>query len=347
MKNRKDGSTSTEIKQRKDRSTSADMKKKRKDRSSRSNKDVTKKDDMPRLALAAGNFEEIVAKKDDMPPLAMAPGNSEEIVEVKPDMPPLALAAGRYEETVAPDVSADISKTSGSSKKHKKKRTPKVTPDGKSTIDEKKKKSSVQKKHSTRSHGKRSSKNNADGNHYQHSPGRPSDESPGAVLVEGRGSIQTTCNIAELDNEILALIVATPLDDNDEEANLGENILENKIQEELELEIMKQQNKAVVAEPVDSTKASMDGATTNASGTEQADKKLFGLKRKIWCDIIVVVALLIVGVVAGVVVSSNKHGETSWIDSLAETFVLHCHSNIALTSLLQQMMRQRKRKHKN
>lgn len=111
----------------------------------------------------------------------------------------------------------------------------------------------------------------------------------------------------ELDNyrqgETPALIVATPLINDDEEANIGSgqtnkevDHLERKIQEEVESRILRNQIIAVVAEPLD-------------EDARKVDRKLFGLtlNRKIWCYLLVaVVSLVIAAVVAGVVITKNQ-----------------------------------------
>ena len=111
----------------------------------------------------------------------------------------------------------------------------------------------------------------------------------------------------ELDNyrqgETPALIVATPLINDDEEANIGSgqtnkevDHLERKIQEEVESRILRNQIIAVVAEPLD-------------EDARKVDRKLFGLtlNRKIWCYVFVaLVSLVIAAVVAGVVFTKNQ-----------------------------------------
>ena len=100
------------------------------------------------------------------------------------------------------------------------------------------------------------------------------------------------------------MIVAAQLVDSDEEANLGAGDnqdptpWERKVQEEVELRILRHQNNAVVAEPMDSSNGSI-------ASTEQADRKMFGLKRKIWCCMILL-GLILVAVVTGVALTNNQ-----------------------------------------
>ena len=86
--------------------------------------------------------------------------------------------------------------------------------------------------------------------------------------------------------------------DEDDEANLGldEDTLERKIQEEVESRLLRNQNNAIVAKPIGSSKIS----TTTT--TDQAD----GLKLKLWCCLILIVCLGLSAGVTGVFVSRKK-----------------------------------------
>ena len=163
--------------------------------------------------------------------------------------------------------------------------------------------------------------NNADRKyrHKQRSDRTTSAEMPGAVMVQGNAGTtgRTTLvrtfsnesdNVAELsmNGRAPSLLVAAQvvdIDDDEEAIDLEDNVvLERKIQEEVESQILRNQNNAVVAEPmVDSSK------TTNAT-TEQADRKWFGLIRQnICCYLIVLVGLVVVvALVAGLL--TKKQG---------------------------------------
>ena len=103
------------------------------------------------------------------------------------------------------------------------------------------------------------------------------------------------------------MIVAAHLVDSDEEANLGAGDnqdptpWERKVQEEVELRILRHQNNAVVAEPMDSSNGSI-------TSTEHAERKMFGLKRKIWFSMILVGLILVVAVVTAVVLTTKNQG---------------------------------------
>ena len=109
--------------------------------------------------------------------------------------------------------------------------------------------------------------------------------------------------------ETSTLIVAAQLVNSEEEANLGAGDnhdptpWERKVQEEVELRILRHQNNAVVAEPMDSSNGSI-------TSTEHADRKMFGLKPKIWFSIILVGLILVVAVVTAVVLTTKNQGRS-------------------------------------
>ena len=124
---------------------------------------------------------------------------------------------------------------------------------------------------------------------------RTSKESDNIDLLESRNPIETP-----------SLIVATEVLIRDEEMNLGAGdnddddpatLVERKIQEEVELRILRDQNNAVIAEPMESSK---DSNTT----TGNADDTSFGLKRKIGV-FIMCMGLIVAAVVAGVLLTTQ------------------------------------------
>ena len=106
-----------------------------------------------------------------------------------------------------------------------------------------------------------------------------------------------------------ALVIMAQLVDRDEEANLGtkNKNVESFIQQEVESRLLMQQNVVTVAEPIDATQAST-GTTT---GTQQADRKVCGIKRKILCYMIPIVVLIIGGIVTGVLLSTQQEGKST------------------------------------
>ena len=123
------------------------------------------------------------------------------------------------------------------------------------------------------------------------------EETPaGAIMIQGRRTFDNDMeNVLEPENITPdeggpPLIVAAEVFNHDEEENFGggEDNLETKIQEEVQSRLLRDQKNAIVAEQID------------PDGMQELTGKVFGLRQKTWCYLLAACALLIVGVVAGV-----------------------------------------------
>ena len=183
-------------------------------------------------------------------------------------------------------------------------------------------KHAIRKKHSSSSHGQTTNTEEYNISHKRNSDRTSSGTMPGAVLVQGTSSptFRTSDEVDSIvepegnnTDEVPSLIIPAELVNHDEEANLvGDSILERMIEEEVESRLLRHhQNNAVLAEPMDSVKPSIGADTTlkseSTDNVGHGDKMLFGLKQKIWYTV-VGMAILVVGLVAGVVASSKEQG---------------------------------------
>lgn len=135
---------------------------------------------------------------------------------------------------------------------------------------------------------------------------------PGAVLVQGGTSSNTlrTSNTTELDSNsrvdapslvVAALVVNNHEDEEDAKLGASDDILERKVQEEVQSRLLRNQNNAVVAERIGD-----DGMPKSSTNAEQSDRKLFGLNRKTSCYLMVAFLILAIGVIAGVVMKNEE-----------------------------------------
>ncbi len=140
-------------------------------------------------------------------------------------------------------------------------------------------------------------------------------KTPGVASVHGTATSSGSTTLTrpsrnEIDNTVESesfvpdddpsLMVVAELVHHQDEVNGGDTFLEQKIQEEVELRILRyHQNNAIVAEPIDSR----DGTVNSSNGPGQVT-----MKRKVLCSVVVVVVVLLIAVVTGVVASSKKRG---------------------------------------
>jgi len=134
------------------------------------------------------------------------------------------------------------------------------------------------------------------------------DVTPGAVLVGGVNNndhhLRTTTLLSDtndLENPAIdqdpettsSMLVTAQLVDLD----AGDSrTVESQIQQQVESRLLMQQNNAIVAEPVDTTKVSLD-----ATG---ANRKILGIRRKVW-SYVMAIAVMMIGATVGVVVSQH------------------------------------------
>jgi hypothetical protein len=123
------------------------------------------------------------------------------------------------------------------------------------------------------------------------------DHSP---LVEEEEEEEEDPGIDNYHVEASALLVAAHLVNYDEEANGASNdVIETRIQQEVESRLVKQNQDVVVAEPVDSMKATNGREAMLRTSTTQ-------LKQSSWIFGLVFMCVLVAAVVTGVIVSANK-----------------------------------------